>query len=130
VGSLLARAGETASANFWLGAGSYRLVYTAGTSDGSALQPLAVVARVIDTSDPIEPYTIDTTAAPATTTTTTTTTSTTSTKTLTTMTTPITTTTKATTTTATTTTLDPSLAWLLGSTFLSPTAPTSKPLWY
>lgn len=119
VGSLLARAGETASANFWLGAGSYRLIYTAATSDGSELQPLAVVARVIDTADPIEPYTIDTTADPATTTTTTVTTTT------------ATRTAPTTTTTVTTaTTLDPSLAWWLESTFLSPTAPTSKSFWY
>src|SRR5262249_55713934 len=64
VAGFTARAGATASTNVWLAAGTYQVTLGASTLDGAPLQDLRVLAQVLNTADPIDPFVIDPTAAP------------------------------------------------------------------
>ena len=59
VASRFALAGDTASLNPYLGAGTYRLSVTAATTDGSAAPDLGYVVRGASVSDPIGPRAVE-----------------------------------------------------------------------
>jgi Matrixin len=66
----VALAGQTVSANVYLTAGTYRVVYAAGTRSGAPLPALTFNLSFLEQGDGLDPYTINSTSTTTTTTTT------------------------------------------------------------